>query len=176
MTNKIVIVINGVGGVGKDTFINAVGQYYKTQMISSITPIKEMAAICGWNGEKTLQARKFLADLKQLTIQYNNYPTSYLVQEYEKFLKSDFNILFVVIREPEEIKKFKTAINNKCYTLLIQSNRIKLQGQFGNLSDDRATKDYFTYDFTYQNDSPKEDVVEQVKLFFENTILQRDKN
>lgn len=176
MTNKLVIIINGIGGVGKDTFINAIGQYYKIKMISSITPIKQMAAICGWNGEKTLAARKFLADLKQLTIQYNNYPTSYLVQEYEKFLKSDAEILFVVIREPSEITKFKTAINDKCYTLLIQSNRIKLQGKFGNLSDDQATKDYFTYDFIYQNDSPKEEVIKQVKLFFENNILLRGQN
>ena len=49
---KTVIVINGAGGVGKDTLCDAVALHLPTCNISSITPIKEIARTFGWNGEK----------------------------------------------------------------------------------------------------------------------------
>ena len=75
---KAVVVVNGKGGVGKDTLCDFVSQKYKTLKVSSIDPIKEMALFVGWNGEKTLQARRFLSDLKKATILYNDFPTKYL--------------------------------------------------------------------------------------------------
>ena len=47
---KLTIVINGKGGVGKDTLCRFAAERYKTRNISSITPIKELAAACGWQG------------------------------------------------------------------------------------------------------------------------------
>ena len=43
----------------------------KVENISSITPIKDLAKLCGWGGEKNEKSRKFLSDLKQLLIDYN---------------------------------------------------------------------------------------------------------
>ena len=103
---KLTIVINGKGGVGKDTLCRFAAERYKTENVSSITPIKEIAALCGWQGEKTDRARKFLSDLKALTAEYNDFPTNYLVAQYRAFLASDGELLFVHIREPEEIRKF----------------------------------------------------------------------
>ena len=40
---KLTIVINGMGGVGKDTLCRFAAERYKTENISSITPIKELA-------------------------------------------------------------------------------------------------------------------------------------
>ena len=45
---KTVIVINGAGGVGKDTLCEFAEKHYKVMNISSITPIKEIAAMCGY--------------------------------------------------------------------------------------------------------------------------------
>ena len=39
---KITIVINGVGGCGKDTLVEILSGYHKVKNISSITPIKEI--------------------------------------------------------------------------------------------------------------------------------------
>ena len=63
--NKAVIIINGAGGVGKDTLCDAAATSYKTRNISTITPIKEIAAQCGWNGAKDNKSRKFLSDMKK---------------------------------------------------------------------------------------------------------------
>ena len=66
-SDKTVIIINGSGGVGKDTLCEFAMKKYRCMNTSAITPVKEMAAMAGWRGEKTDAARKFLSDLKQLT-------------------------------------------------------------------------------------------------------------
>ena len=61
--NKAVIVINGAGGVGKDTICDLAAKHFKVRNISSVDPIKEIATFCGWTGVKDDRARKFLHDL-----------------------------------------------------------------------------------------------------------------
>ena len=80
---KTVIVINGAGGVGKDTLCELASKHFKVYNVSSITPIKEIASMCGWRGEKDDKARKFLSDLKRLTVEYNDYPTVWAKARYE---------------------------------------------------------------------------------------------
>ena len=63
---KIVVIINGKGGVGKDTLCDALSSKYTVRNVSSITPIKEIAQLGGWQGGKQNKDRKFLADLKKL--------------------------------------------------------------------------------------------------------------
>ena len=97
---KLAIVINGAGGVGKDTLCAIAAKKYRVRNVSSITPIKELAARCGWKGEKTDRARKFLSDLKRLTVEFSDLPTEYLTEQYREFLAGDEQILFAHIREP----------------------------------------------------------------------------
>ena len=66
LSEKIVVIINGKGGVGKDTLCNTSTTYFMSEMISAITPIKEVAKMCGWKGDKSSKSRKFLSDLKRL--------------------------------------------------------------------------------------------------------------
>ena len=42
---KTIIVINGAGGVGKDTLCNIAARHFAVWNISSITPIKELATV-----------------------------------------------------------------------------------------------------------------------------------
>ena len=72
--NKAVIVINGAGGVGKDTLCDLAAKHFKVRNISTITPIKELASMCGWDGRKDDKSRKFLSDMKRLTVEYNDFP------------------------------------------------------------------------------------------------------
>ena len=50
--NKLIVVINGRGGVGKDTLCSFVSDNYNVMNISSIDPIKEIAKTIGWDGKK----------------------------------------------------------------------------------------------------------------------------
>lgn len=144
---KIVIIINGKGGSGKDTLCNFAGEIYKVTSISAITPIKNIALQHGWKGEKTAKSRKFLSDLKYAFVQYNDLPFQFLVSEYEKFLHGSTEILFVHIREAQEIHKFKNHVKIPCVTLLIR--RDSLSQTWGNDSDDHV-EDY-AYDYIYNN-------------------------
>lgn len=145
---KTAIVINGAGGVGKDTLCELAAKHYKVMNISSITPVKEIAAFCGWSGTKDDRARKFLSDLKRLTVEYNDFPTRWATERYEEFLSSDRELLFVHIREGEEIRKFVDATGAK--TLLVRGGERTRKERYGNVSDD-AVEDY-AYDYYFVND------------------------
>jgi hypothetical protein len=145
---KVVIVINGSGGVGKDTVCDIVGKYYRTMNISSIDPIKKIATENGWNGEKDEKSRKFLADLKQLFVDFNDLPQKYLMEKYRDFMQSDDEILFVHIREPKEIDKFKGGIGGKCVTLLVRG-RDDVKKEWNNRADDEVEN--YRYDYVYEN-------------------------
>ena len=48
-----------------------------------------IAKECGWGGEKDDKARKFLSDLKRTLVEYNDYPTTWALGEYNEFLTTD---------------------------------------------------------------------------------------
>ena len=169
---KYVVIINGKGGVGKDTLCQVIGEKYAVENISSITPIKEIAKIGGWKGTKEDKDRKFLADLKKLFIEYNDLPFLYLKQQMEKFLKDNKKILFVHIREIEEIKKFLEYAKEKevfCRTLSIVKKEEETK-IYGNEADDNVKE--YVYDVVYENNMPLKKVKEDFMLFFEKNIIE----
>ncbi len=147
---KLVVIINGNGGVGKDTLCEFAKDVFTIRNISAITPIKEIAAAHGWNGEKDAKARKFLADLKAAFIEYNDLPFLYIKEQYHSFLEDENEqILFIHIREAEEIEKVKKYVQSPCITLLITQEKKKNQC-WGNPSDDNVA--CYAYDYRYSND------------------------
>lgn len=149
--NKTVIVINGPGGVGKDTLCELAAKHFSVFNVSSITPIKEIAAMCGWDGAKDDKSRKFLSDLKALLVEYNNYPTLWAKKKYFEFLESDSDIMFLHIREPKEISKFITATEGRARTLLVRGGKRMTKSNYGNASDD-CVEDY-RYDYYFVNEN-----------------------
>ena len=148
---KLTVIINGKGGAGKDTLCEIASRHFRTMNVSSIDPVKKIAALGGWNGGKDDKSRKFLADLKKLFTDYNDLPTEYIYGKYLDFLSSSYEILFVHIREPEEIEKFRKKVDKSggnCKTLLVTSSRCK--DSYGNSSDDLVEN--YNYDYTYHND------------------------
>ena len=83
--NKKVIIINGTGGSGKDTFVEFCAEFARVTNISSVDPAKAAAKVLvGWEGEKDDKARKLLVDLKKLSIDYNDAPAKYIKSKYEE--------------------------------------------------------------------------------------------
>ncbi len=146
---KIVIVINGSGGVGKDTLCEAVKEKMPVRIVSSVDPIKALARTGGWQGEKDDKGRLLLVRLKQAFVEYNDLPCKYLLQEYEAFLKSEEKVMFAHIREPEEISKFRRAVGKNCKTLLVTRNT----GISWHNESDGGVNGY-DYDYRFDNDLP----------------------
>ena len=70
------------------------------------------------------------------------------MEKYHQFSESGAQILFVHIREGEEIDKFKRQVKLPCVTLLVR--RSSVRQQWGNASDDDVEK--YDYDYCYDND------------------------
>ncbi len=152
---KTVFVINGRGGVGKDTLVDVAASAFRVKNISSITPIKEIAKSCGWQGEKTDKARRFLADIKAACVLYNDLPTRVALEEYRAFLSSDDEVMFVHIREPEEIEKFVRGTGGAARTLLIRATKRMPAHHYGNAADDLV--EHYPYDLIFDNDGTPEE-------------------
>lgn len=144
---KEVVILNGSGGVGKDTFCKLVNKYALVTHCSSVDEVKYFARTMGWNGTKTEKDRKFLSDLKALLTRYNDRPFNYLSMIVKKFLSNKVEeILFIDIREPAEIDRAKRAFNAK--TLLITNKNVPV---ITSNSSDACVLNYF-YDFVIHND------------------------
>ena len=152
---KVVIVINGQGGVGKDTLCDLAAKHFRVYNISSVDPIKEIARQCGWDGSKDDKSRRFLSDLKALTVNYNNYPTVWGKERFLGFLESEDQIMFFHIREPEEIAKFVEATDGFAKTLLIRGGDRMKKENYGNVSDDGVEN--YEYDYYFTNDKSLEE-------------------
>ncbi len=157
---KEIIVINGSGGVGKDTFVQFCGEYIPIMNISSVDKVKEAAKVLtGWNGEKDEKSRKFLADLKELGIKYNDAPFKYISNMAEEFKKSNKQIMFIHIRECEEIEKCKKYLNTK--TLLITNKHVAAINT--NVADKNVNN--YKYDYHINNDGTLKELKQKAKEF-----------
>lgn len=162
---KRIIVINGKGGVGKDTLCAFANEKYRTLNRSSIDPIKEMASVVGWNGDKSFKSRKFLSDLKRIVTEYNDYPLSYIISECNDFINSDYELLFLHIRECEQIRQLVSSLDFPIITLLVRrGTNIK----YGNSSDDNV--ELYKYDYIYENSLPLDEAEDDFLLFLEKMI------
>ncbi len=168
---KTVLVINGSGGVGKDTLCDMAAARYRVCNVSSITPIKEIAALCGWDGGKEDRDRKFLAELKALTTAYSDYPTRWILEKYRAFMTGEDELMFVHIREGSEIAKFVAGTEGVAKTLLIRGGArmaAKIAAGYGNAADDSVEE--YTYDYVYTNDLPLEETAQAFLAFLAQIV------
>ena len=166
-----VVIINGKPGVGKTLFEifckDIVGHPY-CRMRSTVDRVKEIAAEAGWNGEKSLAARKMLSDLKDVFTTYNDMPFNDIIK-YTKKWESELqyygvenrpHILFVDDREPEHIERLKKALN--ATTILIRR-----PGDEKIETSNHADNDVFNYkyDWVINNDGDPEKLKEKAEVF-----------
>lgn len=173
--NKQIFAINGFGGVGKDTFVELVSlelndrlkRFHTVVNFSSVDKVKEIAREIGWDGRKTEKDRKFLSDLKSLTKNYCDMPFKSIKNKIEDFTKSDKgNVLFLHIREPEEIKRVVDEFGAK--SILIVRNSIT---HIVSNTSDKNVFDY-NYDFVIENNGTIEELEKKVRQFINDVIMQ----
>lgn len=177
--NKLIFIINGSGGVGKDTFVELVlsnnknKNCFKIKNYSSVSKIKEIAKIIGWNGDKTEKDRKFLSDLKLLTTEYNDMPLNDIKKYVKDFMdcensNNDNKILFLHIREPEEIAKAANEFKEyNVKTILVKRDSIK--HITSNMADENVYN--YEYDIEINNDGTIEDLREKAKCFINDCFI-----
>lgn len=175
--DKQIFIINGSGGSGKDTFIEILyRQSWENCIVgnySSVSKVKEIAKIIGWNGSKTEKDRKFLSDLKHLTTEYNDMPLKDMRKFADNFMNGILNMprmLFLHIREPNEIEK---AINEfKEYnvkTVLVK--RDSVEQIVSNISDGSVYN--YNYDIVINNNGTLEELKYKAECFA-NDFLNND--
>ena len=178
-TRTKVVIINGKPQSGKDTFCKYAQGYCdddesaNTLIISSVDPLKEMLTQLGWDGTKTDKIRDMLMDMKQLWVQNQDSPTMFLfnnILEFHKACTGEDNIVFVHIREPEEIKKLVNALTgfesmgiDVISLLIIRGSGEDTPNQPAETrrSDDEALINNYEYDVTINND---EDLIKLQEL------------
>lgn len=171
--DKQVFVINGSGGVGKDTFVrlvsvelnNILKRFHTVDNFSSVDKIKEIAREIGWDGQKTEKDRKFLSDLKSLASDYCDMPFRTMREKIIQFKKSEENIfLFLHIREPREIERAVGEFHAK--TILVMRDSI------GHIISNTSDKNVFTYEYDYiiENNGTAEELMEKAKKFVQEVI------
>lgn len=163
---KKIFILNGSGGVGKDTFVDLVSHYIPTIHFSSVTKVKEIAKAIGWDGGKTEKDRKFLSDLKLLCTEYNNMPFNSMNEKVSEFINSNAELLFLDIREPNEIEIAKQAFNAE--TILVKRNSVK--HITSNMADGNVYN--YQYDHIIENNGDIDDLDMAAKMFV-NSITNK---
>lgn len=171
--DKHIFIINGSGGVGKDTFVELVSselndrlkRFHTVVNFSSVDRIKEIARGIGWDGEKKEKDRKFLSDLKILCSNYCDMPFQSMRNKVLDFIKDETSkVLFLHIREPEEITRAVKEFGAK--TILI----VRPIKQIISNKADKGVYDY-QYDFIVNNNGTIEDLKEKAKDFLQRECL-----
>lgn len=163
-----IIVINGQGGVGKDTFVSYcqdISSYVFNY--SMVDGIKRCARLLDWTGKKDERDRKFLSDLKDLASNYNDYPFKdalnnirYEVQRCRRnYVLENQIICFVHAREPEDI--YRWVHDYQAKTLLIR--RKEVEGTYGNHADDSVFD--INYDYIIYNNHDLSWLKQEAELF-----------
>lgn len=160
-----IVVINGSGGVGKDTFIKYVQDSYTLGSIiniSTIDNVKHAAAILGWDGVKDEKGRKFLSELKYFTNQY--YPISINTVRNAINEHPYASCIFVHCREPKEIDKIKEEFD--AITILVKNDNVEVPDNYS----DAHVNDY-EYDYIIDNNGTLFDLKHTAAKFITKILL-----
>ena len=182
------VIINGLGGCGKSTFIQLCKEYcdnpnnlkafnWMVTELSTVDFVKEIARNCGWDGRKEKKDREFLHDLKVAMEKWDNIPNKKVLEDAENFIKSNLgfrgnHLFFVNIREPKSIELFSQLVMETGYEkpikILIQSNRTSNE-----VTSIAEEINEVKYDRIYKNNGTLKDLANTAGEFVEEIIHAR---
>jgi dephospho-CoA kinase len=166
---KLIVIINGSGGAGKDQFVKFCSEFKHVMNVSSIDNVKyAMEILCPTykNGlEKQHNEigelwRSNLHDLKTISIKMDDGPYKIITGKINEFLdnKTD-EVLFLHIRETEEIVRITKCFD--CKTVLITNSNV--EKITSNPAD--ANVENFNYDIIIDNSRTLLELEQKAKEF-----------
>ncbi len=147
---KNIIIINGAGSVGKDTFVKEFEKITASKVLnhSTIAEAKQILHNMGMTDTKTDQFRNILHDVKNLLVKYGNRPfrraAKFILEAEEKHRNPT---IFIHCREGAEIKKFVEAYGERCLTLLVRRSGINVP----ECPADQDVEKYFGYNMIIED-------------------------
>ena len=165
--DKLVFIVNGKPRAGKDTFAMILNRYMNVYKYSAVTKVKEIATLCGWDGQKEERDRKFLHELKMLTSEYSDMAYQDVINEIKKYRNGEIeaDVFIVDVREPEEIERLAKEVG--ALTVFIENNNVP--AITSNAAD--ANVENYEYDFVVPNNGTMNDFEEEIKLFMEFLMM-----
>lgn len=155
-----VIVINGMGGVGKSTFISLCHEIDPRVIeTSTVDFVKEIAIQAGWDGVKDQKGRRLLSDIKDALERYDDVPN----KKIDEFIQSHFdNIIFVNAREPHNIAYYQKKYG--AISVLVTNPNAEL---VLNNHADANVYDYECYNFHINNKGTLAELKNKAEIFME---------
>ena len=157
---KLVVIVNGSGGSGKDTLIDYVSDRLPNGAVkySTIDTVRSVASLIGWNGKKDEEGRLFLHRAKMMLAEWFDFSFKEMVDAIHAFLTTEHDVIFCQAREEEEIKRLCKYLDDKGIAhMTVLVTRACLSGtHYGNPADDNVGKD-LEYNYWVENDDTKED-------------------
>ena len=165
--DKLVFIVNGKPRAGKDTFAMILNRYMDVYKYSAVTKVKEIATLCGWDGQKEERDRKFLHELKMLTSEYSDMAYQDVVNEIKKYRNGEIeaDVFVVDVREPEEIERLAKEVG--AITIFIENNNVP--AITSNAAD--ANVENYEYDFVIQNNGTMKEFEDEIKIFMEFLMM-----
>ena len=165
--DKLVFIVNGKPRAGKDTFAMILNRYMDVYKYSAVTKVKEIATLCGWDGQKEERDRKFLHELKMLTSEYSDMSYQDVVNEIEKYRNGEIeaDVFVVDVREPEEIERLAKEVG--AITVFIENDNVP--AIMSNAAD--ANVENYEYDFVNRNYGTMKDFEDEIKIFMEFLMM-----
>jgi len=153
-----VIVLNGYPRSGKDTFVKIAKTKYNCINHSTVDKVKEIATIMGWDGTKTSENRQMLSELKDFYTKWFNGSFVDIVNliKLEK-TKISNKIIFIHVREPEEIQKIKIFCKNEENVTFSSIFVVRNKSEKNHVSHSDQLVIGFNYDFYISNNSTLEE-------------------
>lgn len=167
-----IMIVNGRGASGKTTFETmvqkiAAARGKKVKVISTITYVKEVAKLVGWDGGKTPEDRRFLSDLKDALTRWKDVPYQKVKGFIETYKESGTDLLFIDCREPKEITRFVNDYG--ALTILVQRGEFEL---LGNHADDNVMN--YQYDVVIDNNRGLDELMQEATIFEETFVEEED--
>lgn len=168
-----IIILNGAGRSGKDTFAAFVKEHFHGEVIvhSTVQTVKEAAKLFGADETKYKgnKERALWSALKDAWTQYNDGPFWEIIERANSLKNGPGDcLLFCMVREPKEIRKLANHFGPDCITVLITRPGIKT---FNNHADQNVNN--YPYNIIIPNDSTLTDLYYNAKIFAES---MRQKN
>ena len=173
----MIYIVNGAPGSGKDTFCSKVIDITTSEygiVFSTVDLVKEIAFDLGWNGEKTPKSRKFLSELKRILSEWDDIPMKDIERRVDGYLQyirlngleEKETAIFIMSREPEEIKKMCNKFKAKSIVVRRSDKEQSIQSN----SADQNVLNY-NYDIEISNDGTLSDLSYKAIEFVEKEEL-----